>query len=376
VIPAEYRLERFFARWEFTVDHLLCASDVDGLAMSELLELADHHARELWDRLTLGYTETTGHSVLRDAIAEQYDKVTADDIVVCGGGAVEALFLLWNTILGPGDHSVVVWPAFEPLWKVTAAIGAGVTMVRLDAADGWRLDIDEVRRALRPDTRAIVVNYPHNPTGAVLDLPTYRALVELADERGIRLVSDEVYRLMEFDPAARLPAAADMSERAVSVGVMSKAYGLAGLRIGWVAARDPELRRAVVSLKDYTSVCASAPAEVLSTIALRARERVVGRCRRIVADNLAHVDEFFARWLDLFEWVRPAGGTTGFPRLTADWPIEEFVADLVHDKGVLLLPGTIFDDTGNRFRIGFGRQSVPEALHRLDEFLSESLSVR
>src|SRR5262245_29330922 len=243
MIPQPCELERFFARYEFTVEHLLCASDVDGLPMTELLELADPQLRELWDSLTLGYTETPGHPVLREAISGLYERITPEEVVVCGGGAVEALFLLFNAILDRGDHCVVVWPAFESLSKVAPAIGADVTLVPLDATDGWRLDVSAVRRALTPRTRAVVINYPHNPTGAMLDLATYGELVDLIEERNLRLVSDEVYRLMEFDPASRLPAAADLTARAVSVGVMSKAYGLAGLRIGWIATRDPVLRR-------------------------------------------------------------------------------------------------------------------------------------
>lgn len=371
MIPRPCELERFFARYEFTVEHILCASDVDGLPMAELLGLADPQLRELWDSLALGYTETGGHPVLREAIAGLYERVTPDEVVVCGGGAAEALFVLLNAILDRGDHSVVVWPAFESLSKVAPAIGAEVTLVPLDATDAWRLDVGAVRRALTPQTRAVVINYPHNPTGAALDLASYRELIDLAEERDLWLVSDEVYRLMEFDPASRLPAAADVTGRAVSVGVMSKAYGLAGLRIGWIAARDPELLRRVITIKDYTSVCASAPAEVLATIALRARDRVVGRCRDIVAANLAHVDGFMDRWAEHVAWVRPRGGTVGFPRLRADWPVDEFVDELVTRHGVLLLPGGVFDDRDNHFRIGMGRRNLPEAIARLDAFVAD-----
>lgn len=376
MIPPACELERFFARYEFTVEHILGASDVDGLPMAELLELADPHLRELWDSLTLGYTETPGHPVLREAIAGLYERVAPDEVVVCGGGAVEALFLLFNAILDRGDHCVVVWPAFEALSKVAPAIGAEVTLVPLDSSDGWRLDVSAVRQALRPTTRAVVINYPHNPTGAMLDLATYRELVDLVEERGLRLVSDEVYRLMEFDPESRLPAAADLTGRAVSVGVMSKAYGLAGLRIGWIAARDPELRRRVITIKDYTSVCASAPAEVLAAIAVRARDQVVGRCRDLVAANLVHVDDFMHRWAEHVDWIRPRGATVGFPRLRADWPVDRFIDDLVTQHGVLLLPGRVFDDRNNHFRIGLGRRNLPEAIARLDAFVANRLGVR
>ncbi len=371
---AESQLERFFARWEFVAEHILCASDVDPYPMRELLALADEDCAARWDGLMLGYTETGGHPALRQAIAGLYEKTSADGIVVCGGGAAEALFLVTNVLLDPGAHVVVVAPAFEPLYRVAEALGAEVTLVPLDADTGWALDLDAIRRAIRPRTGMIAVNFPHNPTGALLDQDTFLRLITLAEERGITLVSDEVYRFMEFDPARRLPAAADVSARAVSVGVMSKAYGLAGLRIGWVASADQDLLRRITAIKDYTSVCSSAPSEILALIALRNHDSVVDRCKQIVAENLAHTDGFFSKWKGVFEWVRPEGGTVGFPRLNAPMPVDQFVSELVQQEGVLLLPGSFFGDRSNRFRVGLGRRTLPAALERLDDFVSQRLA--
>ncbi|MBV9821029.1 MAG: pyridoxal phosphate-dependent aminotransferase, partial [Actinobacteria bacterium] len=320
----------------------------------------------------LGYTDTAGHPALREAIGGLYATEEARNVVVCAGAA-EALYLLSSTLLGPGTHAVVVRPAFESLYKVAAATGARVTSVMLDSADGWSLDLAELEAAVREDTRAIFLNYPHNPTGAQLGAEQFAAVLELADRRGVTVVSDEVYRGLEFDPATRLPAAADVSARAVSVGVMSKAYGLAGLRIGWVASRDADLVRRVRDLKDYTSVCNAAPSEILALIALRAGEQVVARCKQIVLDNLAHAEAFMRRWSEVVDWVPPRGSTVAFPRLKLPVPVTEFVESLVREESVLLLPGSVFDDTENRFRIGLGRTGAPEALARLDGFLTRTL---
>jgi aspartate/methionine/tyrosine aminotransferase len=370
---AESKLERFFARWEFVTEYILCASDVDPYSLTELLALADEDCAARWDGLMLGYTETSGHPVLREAIAGLYEKTPADGIVVCGG-ATEALFLVSNVLLDQWAHAVVVAPAFEPLYQVAVALGAEVTLVPLDAGTGWALDLDAIRNAIRPQTRIIAVNFPHNPTGALLDHDTFLELVALASERGITLVSDEVYRFMEFDPARRLPAAADVSAQAVSIGVISKAYGLAGLRIGWVASADQDLLRRITAVKDYTSVCSSAPSEILALIALRNHDRIVERCKQIVAGNLVHTDAFFSRWKEAFEWVRPKGGTVGFPRLNPRMPVDQFIAELVQQEGVLLLPGAFFGDQGNRFRIGLGKRTLPAALERLDDFVSRRLA--
>jgi aspartate/methionine/tyrosine aminotransferase len=370
VIPQRCKIEEFFGQWEYGVEYLACASDVDPLSLRDLLELADADTRALWDGLELGYTETTGHPLLRAAIADQYPTVSAAEVTVCGGGAVEALFLLAHTLLGPGDHAVVVWPAFESLHRIAPSLGATITAVDLDADNGWRLDLDAVRRALRPTTRALFVNFPHNPTGALPSHAEFAELLTLAGDAGVTVVSDEVYRYLEYDDAATLPAACDLDERAVSVGVMSKAYALAGLRIGWLATHNRAITDATRTLKDYTTVCSAAPAEILSLIALRARDRLIGRSRAIVKANLAHAESFFGRHRDTFAWAAPAAGLLAFPQLLLPVPVEEFVTDLARDQGVLLLPGTVFDTTDNRFRIGLGRSALPQALDRMDTFLA------
>jgi aspartate/methionine/tyrosine aminotransferase len=372
LIPEECKLERFFSRYEFDVEHVLGGSDIEGYALGDLLELADAESLKLWSGLRLGYTETAGHPALREAIGGLYTDVPAGNVIVCAGAA-EALYLLSHALLGPGTHAVVVCPAFESLYKVAAATGAQVSRVALDAADSWRLDLAALEGAVRDDTRAIFVNYPHNPTGALLGRHEFQSLMDFAGRRGITVVSDEVYRHLEFDPAARLPAAADLDPRAASVGVMSKSYGLAGLRIGWVASQDGDLLRRLLTLKDYTSVCSSASSEILALIALRAAETVVQRCKQIVLDNLVHVEAFMSRWSEAIEWAPPQAGTVAFPRLRLPIPVDEFVERLAREESVLLLPGSAFDDTENRFRIGLGRVAAPDALGRMDGFLTRAL---
>src|SRR6266480_825474 len=314
---ADFVLERYFARWEFAVEYLLCASDVEGYAMAELLALADPQARGLWDELRLGYTESTGHPLLRAEIASLYEGIEADDVLVFAG-AEEAIFCLSNVLLGAGDHAVVTWPGYQSLYEVGRAAGADITLHELREADGWDLDPERLIAALRPETRLVVVNAPHNPTGM---LPTHEQWTRLNGElsrRGIHLLADEVYRYLEVDEADRLVAGADAFERGVSLGVMSKSFAMAGLRIGWLATRDRELLARCAAFKDYTTICSSAPSEILALIGLRARKVVLARSRRIVEANLALVDRLLADHSDRLAWVRPRGGSIGFPRLLGD----------------------------------------------------------
>ena len=370
---ADFALERYFARWEFQARYLLCASDVQGYGMIELLDLADDETRGLWEGLHLGYTESTGHPLLRREIASLYETVEPDEVLTFAG-AEEAIFCLLNVSLEPGDHAIVTWPGYQSLYEVARATGADVTLHELREADGWALDFDRLRRQLTPATRLIVVNVPHNPTGMLPDRATFDALVELADEAGARLLVDEVYRGLEMDVADRLPAGADAARGGVSLGVMSKAYALAGLRIGWLASHDRELLARVAASKDYTTICSAAPSEILSIVALRARDEVLARSRRIVAANLERLDGFFEDWADRFTWVRPRGGSIGFPRLTVPGvAIDDWAADLVESEGVLLLPGSQFGYPGNHFRMGFGRTNLPEALGRLEAHATRTL---
>ena len=361
---AEFALERYFARWEFAVRYNLAASDVEALSLDELLAFADADCRHRWNTLRLGYTESLGLPALRVAIAEQYEGMKAEDIITFTG-AQEGVFLAMHALLRPGDHAIVVWPAYQSLFEVARSIGADVTLVPLDRAD-WSLDLQRIADAFKPTTRLVVVNYPHSPTGAHLDLDTFRKLLSLVESRGARLFSDEVYRYLEPTPDARLPAAATISQQSLSLGVLSKSFGLAGLRLGWIATRDHVVRRRLAGLKDYTTICNSAPSEILGLIALRACDAIIARTREIVRSNLAVLDDFFAR-TEWCSWVRPRAGSVGFPRLlSAD--VERFSAQLIEREGVLILPGSQFDYPGDHFRIGFGRRNMPEALARLERF--------
>jgi aspartate/methionine/tyrosine aminotransferase len=372
---ADFALERYFARWEFAVKHVLCASDVEGWPMPDLLELADDETHAMWAGLRLGYTESTGHPLLRREIAGLYDSVEADDILVFAG-AEEAVYCLFSTSLEAGDHVIVTWPGYQSLYEVARAAGAHVSLHSLREEDGWSLDVDRLIRAFRPETRMVVVNAPHNPTGMLPTDEEWRRLAAACAENGIRLVADEVYRFLEHDGAATLPAGADLDDRAISIGVMSKSFAMAGLRIGWLATRDRAVLDRCARMKDYTTICSSAPSEVLAIIGLRARERVLGRSREIVAANLQALDGFFERHGDALSWVRPRGGSIAFPRLIAEGPAgssaERFAAALVEATGVLLLPSTTFGFGDSHVRVGLGRTDLPEAVALLEEFLSRS----
>jgi aspartate/methionine/tyrosine aminotransferase len=362
-----FRLERYFAKYEFATEFLLCSSDCEALSIGDVVALEPDGAEQL-AHCWLGYTETQGSPALRQAIQTLYTTIQPEQILV-HSGAEEAIFLCMHAMLKPDDHVIVHTPSYQSLTEIARSIGCDISAWQADPHNAWQLDLNDLLKLLRPTTKLIVINTPHNPTGYLMPKPQFRALLELAEAHKIIVFSDEVYREAEYDPTMRLPAACDLSSHAVSLGVMSKTYGLPGLRIGWIATRNTALYERVAILKDYTTICNSAPSELLATIALRQRQTLVERNLGIIRANLALLDEFFSNHQNRFAWKRPHAGPIAFPRLL-DGQVEAFCHDLVSKSGVLLLPGTLYDDPHNCFRIGFGRRNLPEALMRFATFLA------
>ena len=360
-----FALEVYFSKWEFAAKYHLTASDAQSMTLSQLLAHASPADHERFDNLHLGYTKTYGATPLLHEIAQTYDGI-GEDQLLCFAGAEEGIYVAMRVLLQPDDHCIVITPNYQAAETIPLSICA-VTGVALDQNDNWSLDLEAVRAALRPNTKLISINFPNNPTGAIPAQATFAALVELCRERGIWLFSDEVYRLIEHRPDARVPQVADVYERGISLNVMSKSYGLPGLRIGWLACQDRAFLESCERYKHYLSICNSAPSEVLAEIALKAREAIIGRNRDLARHNLGLLDAFFADFPDLFDWRRPDGSCVAFIRYKGGDGVERFTERLVEETGVLLLPSSIYrSELGpvpkDYFRIGFGRSNMEEGL--------------
>lgn len=364
-----FKLERFFAKYEFNTEFLLCSSDCESVSIADLLAMEEGAAGK-FQNVWLGYTESLGSPTLRKEISGMYSTTQPEDVLVFTG-ANEAIYLFMMAALKENDHIIVHAPHYQALSEVAKGIGCMVSPWRAREENAWGLDMDELRHLMRPSTKAIIVNLPHNPTGYLMPRSDFDDLNKFVQENGLLLFSDEVYRESEYDLVDRLPAAVDYGPHAVSLGVTSKTYGLAGLRIGWIATKNRDLYSKISSLKDYTTICNSAPSEFLAELAMRNRTKLAERNLQIIKNNLTVIDEFFARNSSLFTWHRPKAGSMGFPKLlTGD--IETFCDDLVKKAGVLLLPGSMYDETNNHFRLGLGRKNLPQAVECLEDYLSTS----
>ncbi len=364
-----FALERFFARHEFQVAHLLCASDCETFTVGELLAL-EAGAREEFAALRLGYTESVGSPELRRQIAGLYQGITADDVLVFAG-AEEAIFIFMNAVVNAGDHLLVHSPSYQSLAAVAAGNGCAVTPWPASQENGWELDLEFLERSVKAETRALVVNFPHNPSGYLPSRTFFDGMMQIAAAKGWLVFSDEVYRFLEYNPENRLPAACEVYENGVSLGVMSKSFGLAGLRLGWVACRNRLILEKMAEFKDYTTICTAAPSEFLSSLALRRRETVLERNRGIIAGNLELLRAFMLQYSEHFSWQEPLAGPVAFPRVQFAEASDDFCSDLLDEKNVLLLPGRFFAAAPAQFRIGFGRLDFEAGLKRLAAYVQE-----
>jgi aspartate/methionine/tyrosine aminotransferase len=364
-----FKLEQFFAKHEFSAPRLLCNSDCESMSVGELLALedgAEAQLRELW----LGYTDTQGAPELRKEVAALYARTNAEQTLVLSG-AEEGIYLFMQAALKPGDHVVAMFPAYQSLYQVADDLGCEVTRWNLVEAEdnSWSLDFAALCDSIRPDTRALVINTPHNPTGYSLSEAELQAIVELARTHDLYLFSDEVYAYLEHEGRPRPPSACDCYEKAVSLGVMSKSFGLPGLRIGWVATRDADLLRQMRERRHYTTICNSAPSEFLATLALRHKEVMLQRTQAIIRANIEAMQRFMEEGQRFFAWSPPPAGPICFPRLRVEVGAEKFCQQLLKETGVLLLPSTVYDYGDEHVRLGLGRRDFEENLSCLAEFL-------
>lgn len=373
----DFALETVFSKWEFAAKYHLTASDMESMTIAELLDMAEDQERLDFEQLHLGYTPTWGTDALRQAVADIYTGVEASEVLAFAG-AGEALFWAMQVFVEAGDHVIVTVPNYQSIESIPLATGLQVEGLELWTGSGsdlkWSLDLERFKTLLRPDTKLVSVNFPNNPTGFVPDRETWIAFNQICLERGILVVSDEVYRGVEIEPANTLPSAVEVNPKALTIGVTSKAYGLPGLRVGWIASRDREALTRLERAKHYTSISNAGPSEYLTVIALRNSDQILRRNREIIEANDQLAAEYFGSRPELFGYSSPIGGCVTFPRYLGSDGVEAFCQRAVEEHGVFLLPSSVYrsdlaEIPTDRFRVGIGRRNVPESLEALARFV-------
>jgi aspartate/methionine/tyrosine aminotransferase len=379
-----FGVERWFVQYEFKVSHNIAESCIAPFTIRELCELCGEEPSAFLDT-RVGYADGLGGVELREAIAAMYPRTGPEDVLVTTG-AIEANFLVAQALLGPGDRAVVEFPAYQQLYSVPASTGAEVRLWELSEAQAYRPDFGWFE-SLAPRGQALrllTINHPHNPTGSLLGPVEMQRMVGLAESRGAYLHSDEVYRGLTLDETLPpSPSAREYSDRAIVVGSMSKAWGLSGSRIGWIAGPRDVVRRCG-EIRDYVSICPSAAGQRLALLALRNKDAVMARNRDLARRNFAILQDFLGRNADILSCPLPSEGVVAFPGYRSGSPgpdalpgSRQLCGELAEKHGVLLVPGDCFERE-HHFRIGFGYETsvLVHGLELLETFLDKSLRLQ
>lgn len=365
----EFKLEEYLAKYEFSAPHLLCCSDAESWSMHEIISMASENDLKLWNDLKLNYTEDQGLPELRETIAKLDFPNLDKNNILCFAGAEEGIFCALSAVLSKDDHAIVLTPCYQSLSEVPKFRGAEVTEIELLEKNNWQIDIEAIKNAIKQNTKILIINFPHNPTGQIISPDEQKELVTLLHKHDLWLFSDEVYRLIGKPTDGWAETAANTYEKAISLGVMSKAYGMPGLRIGWIASQNKEILDKARKIKHYTTICNSSPAEIISLIALNNRDQILSRNNQIIESNIKLLDNFFEKNQSTFSWIRPQGGCVGFVNYLGKNHIDDFCNELVAKQGVLLLPASAYSYNSQHFRVGFGRKNMPIALEKLEQFI-------
>lgn len=359
-----FLLDAWLDQYEHSIEFNLAASTGPTWTVNEILALADEETRHRFLSHKLVYSRPAGADSLREAIAEMQNvPVEAVQIVT---GASEALVALMWLAAQPGANVIIPMPGFTTFSALPESLGLEIRAYHVRRENGFRIDPDEIKRLADTKTKIILVNSPHNPTGATIGDEELQALHDFAAEHGIQLVSDEVYHpIYHGTPsksAARLPYATVISD-------LSKAFSIAGVRTGWMIERDAKRRQQYWTARAYFSICNTTTGEMLAEIAIRKHDAVLAKAQEAATRNLKLVDRFMAEHREVFGWIPPQGGMTAFPWLL-NGEKDRVFCQAVAERGILLAPGDCFDSPGH-FRLGFAAsgENFPKALERFGTFV-------
>ncbi|MBO3803637.1 MAG: aminotransferase class I/II-fold pyridoxal phosphate-dependent enzyme [Candidatus Brockarchaeota archaeon] len=345
-----FHLERFQSTWEHAVEYNLAESGVQPLALEELLGGKD--VVERFMKRSLGYVHTNGSPSLRRNISELYQDAGEENVLVTNGSS-EANFLAAWSLLERGDEALVMLPNYAQVWGLAKMMGGAAVPLWLRNRRGWNLDLEEVKEKVSRKTKLVAICNPNNPTGAVIDRTTLRGICEIAEDAGSWVLCDEVYRGAELE-GGMTPSVWGIYEKAIATSGLSKAFGLPGLRVGWILARKDVANR-LWAYHDYTTICVSAASDFLASLALEAdnKARILSRTRRLLTSNWSILERWFGRHSGIFACEKPKAGAVSFAKYSVNENSTLIAERLVREKGVLIVPGDHFLMDGY-VRIGYG----------------------
>ena len=366
-----FGVEQWMNEWETKCAYNVAETCVESITVKELLQMAGVTPEQMTQdlmrkKLTYGWIE--GSAKVRELIAGLYQKQSAANVVTTHG-CIGANMLIHETLVEPGDHVISVIPTYQQHYSIPESFGANIETLRLKPENGFLPDLNELRAMVKPDTKLICINNPNNPTGALMDEAMLREICDIARSVDAWLLCDEVYRgLTQSEEYS--PSVADLYEKGISTGSMSKVFSLAGLRFGWIAA-PKELIAAVLYHRDYNTISVGMLDEYFAELALGAKDKILERNRAIIRENLQILDDW-VKTTPRVSYVKPKAGTTAFVHIDTKLTSHEFCERLVKEKGVMFTPGSALHTEGF-VRIGYAnnKEVLKKGLELTSEFLKE-----
>ncbi|AQQ54809.1 aminotransferase [Planococcus lenghuensis] len=365
-----FAIEEWMNEYEQEAVYNLAETCVDSLSIEELVTLGGEDYDEFFRSIAdtkLTYGHITGSPGFKKNVANLYKTMTPDNILSMNG-AIGANFLVLYTLIEPGDEVVCVDPTYQQLHSVPESFGADVKRLRLTPENNYLPDLEELASLVNDKTKLVIINNPNNPSGSVMDADYLERIVAIARKHDVYVLCDEVYRGLWQDPDANVPAMADLYEKGISTGSMSKSLSLAGLRLGWIAGPEELIERCIVR-RDYTTISNSGIDDLLAVRALENYDRLMERNLKIVRDNLQILDDWVAKE-DKISYFKPQAGTTAILKYEADMPSDRFCIGLFKANGTFLAPGSCFDLEGT-VRIGYACSTdvLKQGLTKFSEYL-------
>jgi aspartate/methionine/tyrosine aminotransferase len=360
-----FPLVKWFAAADGRFDFSLSHSDCEPLSVADVLDVDAQNALANYQ---LGYGAFSGLEELRQLVADRYASLESDDVLVFGG-ASEAIYTFMRTNLNPGDEVVVQSPCFNSLRGTAQAIGCRIVEWHPTDQMSCTFDVSELANLCTEQTKLIVFNFPHNPSGQTISEEELRAIVETAKRCDAMIFSDEQFRLLEISSTPTLPAACDLYDKAVSVTGVSKTFGMGGLRIGWLATRCRDVLERAQSYRYYTTEMTNTPCQMLAAEALRKGDEILTRNRSRINRNAENLRTFCSQHDEQLVLHPPQAGTMALVEQKTPLTSMEFCKQLLNDQRVFLVPGESMGISDRLLRFGFGRDDFSDGLERLGSFL-------
>ncbi len=362
---SKFLVDAYFTEHEPQARYMMGSSDPESLSLKEavpdLSQYSDEH---------LGYALGNGWLPLRKKLAGLYKTVDPDQIIVMNGGE-ETIYVTMRALLKPGDELLVQMPSYQSLTVIAKEIGCPINEYRPSFEHGWRFDPDGLEEKLTPKTRGLILNYPHNPTGACLTYGEMETIARICREHDLYLISDEAYRFLRIDESCTDASFADLYDRSIVLESFSKTFAAPGLRLGWITVKDPELKNKLLAYRHFTSTCTNLPCQWIAGELLNKQVEIIARNNAIVKKNAALLKLFIERHSDLLSYVPPKGATMAYVRLRNGISASAFCQKLLNETGILIIPSSVLEDSDEYLRVGLCRESFPECLQILNKYLMD-----